>query len=121
MQVQDMPCGWHQRAAAAGRRWRWRWSQRQVSTACAALGKCRRSQIGMRGGVSACAQCSFARARMRFSLSPLSLVCSCSDRMVLSVRRRIHCGIGRFWRCFFARIFFTLKVLLDGCRRAKRR
>src|SRR5688572_16571702 len=35
-------------------------------------------------------------------------------RMVLSVRRRIHCGIGRFWRCFFARIFFTLNDLWDG-------
>lgn len=37
-----------------------------------------------------------------------------TDRMVLSVRRRIHCGIGLFWRCFLARIFFTLNVLLDG-------
>ena len=26
----------------------------------------------------------------------------------------LTCGMGRFWRCFFARIFFTLNVLLDG-------
>ena len=58
------------------------------------------------------------------SLLPVALVACMvivlrvgSDRMVLSVRRRIHCGMGRFWRCFFARIFFTLNVLLDGWRR----
>lgn len=44
----------------------------------------------------------------RLSRRPLS------DRMVLSVRRRIHCGIGRFWRCFLAKICLTLKVLFDG-------
>ena len=35
--------------------------------------------------------------------------------MVLPVRMRIHWGSGRFCFCFFPKIFFTLKVLLDGC------
>ena len=42
-------------------------------------------------------------------------------RIVLPVRNRIHCGIGRFDFCFLARIFFTRKVLLHGMLRAHRR
>jgi len=34
---------------------------------------------------------------------------------LLSVRIRIHWGSGRFCFAFFPKIFFTLKVLLDGC------
>ena len=34
---------------------------------------------------------------------------------MLSVRIRIHWGSGRFCFAFFPKIFFTLKVLLDGC------
>lgn len=35
--------------------------------------------------------------------------------MVLPVRRRIHCGIGRFCFCFLARICLVRKVLWEGC------
>lgn len=34
--------------------------------------------------------------------------------IVLSVRRRIHCGIGRFCFCFLARMRLVRKVLCDG-------
>lgn len=39
--------------------------------------------------------------------------------MVLPVRRRIHCGIGRFCFCFLARICLVRKVLWEGCKRKK--
>ena len=39
--------------------------------------------------------------------------------MVLPVRMRNHCGICRFCFPFFARIFFTRKVLLHGMLRAR--
>ena len=35
--------------------------------------------------------------------------------MVLSVRRRIHCGMGRFCFCFLARCFLILNVFMEGC------
>jgi hypothetical protein len=37
-----------------------------------------------------------------------------TNRMVLSVRMRIHCGIGRFWRCFLPRMRLIRKVLWAG-------
>jgi hypothetical protein len=40
-----------------------------------------------------------------------------AHRMVLSVRRRIHCGMGRFCFAFFARILLIRKDFWDGCRR----
>ena len=36
-------------------------------------------------------------------------------RMVLPVRMRIHCGIGRFCFSFLARVFLVRIVLLAGC------
>lgn len=36
-------------------------------------------------------------------------------RMVLSVRRRIHWGMGRFCFCFFAKCFLILNVFWEGC------
>ena len=33
--------------------------------------------------------------------------------ILLSVRRRIHCGVGRFCFCFFASVRFVAKVLCD--------
>lgn len=41
--------------------------------------------------------------------------------MVLSVRRRIHCGMGLFCFCFLPRMRLILKDLWDGCGDAKRR
>jgi len=38
---------------------------------------------------------------------------SVTYRIVLSVRMRIHWGIGRFCFCFLAKIFFILKVLWE--------
>ena len=38
-----------------------------------------------------------------------------THRMVLSVRRRIHCGIGRFCFCFFPKMRLILNDLWDGC------
>jgi hypothetical protein len=35
--------------------------------------------------------------------------------MVLSVRMRIQCGMGRFCLIFFASFFLILNVLWDGC------
>lgn len=35
--------------------------------------------------------------------------------MVLSVRMRIQCGMGRFCLIFFASFFLILNVLCDGC------
>ena len=39
--------------------------------------------------------------------------------MVLSVRNRIQFGIGRFCLALRPRIFFTLRDLCDGCKRAR--
>ena len=39
--------------------------------------------------------------------------------MVLFVFMRNHCGMFLFCFCFFARIFFTRKVLLHGMLRAR--
>ena len=41
--------------------------------------------------------------------------CAETYRMVLSVRRRIHCGIGRFCFCFFPKMRLILNDLWDGC------
>ena len=38
-----------------------------------------------------------------------------THRMVLPVRMRIHCGIGRFCFSFLASVFLTAKDLLHGC------
>ena len=38
-----------------------------------------------------------------------------AHRMVLPVRMRIHCGMGRFCFSFFASVFFVLKLLWAGC------
>ena len=37
------------------------------------------------------------------------------DLIVLPVRRRIHCGMGRFCLIFFERILLILNVLCEGC------
>ena len=37
------------------------------------------------------------------------------DLILLFVRNRIHCGIGRFCFAFFASTRFILKVFWDGC------
>lgn len=39
--------------------------------------------------------------------------------MVLSVRRRIHCGMGLFCFCFLPRMRLILKDLWDGCKNAR--
>ena len=44
-----------------------------------------------------------------------------THRMVLPVRKRIHCGIGRFCFCFFPRIRLILNDLCDGWRAAEPR
>lgn len=41
--------------------------------------------------------------------------------MVLPVRIRTHCGIGRFCFIFFERIFLILKVLWEGWRKQNAR
>ena len=38
-----------------------------------------------------------------------------THRMVLPVRMRIHCGIGRFCFSFLASVFFVFIDLLAGC------
>ena len=42
-----------------------------------------------------------------------------AHRMVLSVRRRIHCGIGRFCFCFLPRMRLILNDLCDGWQGAR--
>lgn len=42
-----------------------------------------------------------------------------AHRILLSVRRRIHCGIGRFCFIFFASVIFVLRRLWDGILRAR--
>lgn len=39
--------------------------------------------------------------------------------IVLPVRNRIQCGMGRFCLAFFAKCFLILKVLFDGCARVQ--
>jgi hypothetical protein len=41
-----------------------------------------------------------------------------AHRMVLSVRNRIHCGMGRFCFAFFASFILMRKVFCDGCSKA---
>ena len=38
-----------------------------------------------------------------------------AHRMVLSVRKRIHCGMGRFCLAFLASFILIRKVFCDGC------
>ena len=42
------------------------------------------------------------------------------QRILLPVRMRIHCGMGRFWAIFLASVRFVRKVLWDGCEGARR-
>ena len=39
------------------------------------------------------------------------------DLILLFVRNRIHCGMGRFCLAFFASTRFILNVFWDGCTR----
>ena len=52
--------------------------------------------------------------------APGSQPVTTAHRMVLSVRSRIHCGIGRFCFCFLPKMRLILKDLCDGWQGARR-